>query len=82
MLVKRSMSLSGHRTSIALEQAFWDELDRIARARALSRAALIARVDAARAPGSNLASELRLLVLDDVKAANQPTEQIASPKLC
>lgn len=68
MLVKRSISLSGHRTSIALEQAFWDELDRIATQRAVSRAALIAKVDAARQPGSNLASALRLLVLDDVKA--------------
>lgn len=68
MLVKRSISLSGHRTSIALEQAFWDELDRIATQRAVSRAALIAKVDAAREPGSNLASALRLLVLDDVKA--------------
>lgn len=71
MLVKRSMSLSGHRTSIALEQAFWDELDRIAKERAQSRAALIAQVDGKRAPGSNLASELRLLVLDDVKAGGQ-----------
>lgn len=70
MLVKRSLSLSGHRTSIALEQAFWDELDRIASQRCLSRAALIAQVDTTRTPGSNLASELRLLVLDDVKTKN------------
>lgn len=70
MLVKRSMSLSGHRTSIALEQGFWDELDRIAKEQSLSRAALIAAVDATRAPDSNLASALRLLVLNDVKAGN------------
>lgn len=68
MLVKRSLSLSGHRTSIALEQDFWDELDRIAEQRALSRAALITQVDATRPPGSNLASALRILVLEDVKA--------------
>lgn len=68
MLVKRSLSLSGHRTSIALEQAFWDELDRIAEQRALSRAALITQVDATRAPGINLASALRILVLEYVKA--------------
>lgn len=70
MLVKRSVSLSGHRTSIALEQAFWDELDRIAAQQSLSRAALIAAVDATRQAGSNLASELRLLVLNDVKAGD------------
>lgn len=69
MLIKRSVSLSGHRTSIALEQAFWDEIDRIARQRAVSRAGLIADIDANREPGSNLASELRLLVLEDVKSA-------------
>lgn len=74
MLVKRSLSLSGHRTSIALEQAFWDELDRIAAQRSLSRAALIAQVDTTRAPGSNLASELRLLVLDDVKTNTTPNQ--------
>jgi predicted DNA-binding ribbon-helix-helix protein len=67
MLVKRSISLAGHRTSIALEQAFWDELDRIAAHRSVSRAALIAKVDAAREPESNLASALRLLVLDNLK---------------
>lgn len=70
MLIKRSLSLSGHRTSIALEQAFWDELDRIAVEQSQSRAALVAAVDATREPGSNLASALRLLVLNDVKLNN------------
>lgn len=67
-LVKRSMSLSGHRTSIALEQPFWDEIDRIASARKLSRAALVAEVDDARDAGTNLASALRLLVIATLQA--------------
>ncbi|MBV6657619.1 MAG: ribbon-helix-helix domain-containing protein [Devosiaceae bacterium] len=67
MLIKRSISLSGHRTSIALEAPFWDELTRIATSKGLSRAALISDVDKARPPGSNLASTLRVLVLENLR---------------
>ena len=68
MLIKRSVSLSGHRTSIALEPEFWDEIDRLADARSLSRAALISKVDRQRPADTNLASALRLLVLTDLKS--------------
>lgn len=81
MLIKRSVSLSGHRTSIALEQAFWDEIDRIARQREVSRAGLIADIDANREPGSNLASELRLLVLEDVKSAPSSADTAGTPRV-
>lgn len=74
MLVKRSITLSGHSTSIALEQPFWDEVDRIAARRGQSRAALIATIDRQRDPQSNLASALRLLVLDELKKAGTPNE--------
>jgi len=63
-LAKRSFSLAGHRTSVALEPAFWEVLEEVARARRMSLAALVAEVDAARAPGAApLASTLRLFVL-------------------
>jgi predicted DNA-binding ribbon-helix-helix protein len=63
-LAKRSFSLAGHRTSVALEPEFWAVLEEAARARRTSLAALVAEVDAARAPGSApLASTLRLYVL-------------------
>ncbi|MEM1289175.1 MAG: ribbon-helix-helix domain-containing protein [Pseudomonadota bacterium] len=66
MLVKRSVQLSGHQTSIALEAAFWDEIDRICREKRLSRAGFIAEVDGMRGQ-ANLASALRLTVLADLK---------------
>ena len=61
-LKKRSFSIAGHRTSIALEPEFWTALETEARAKALALAALVARIDAGRA-GRNLASALRVHVL-------------------
>lgn len=60
-LVKKSFSLNGHRTSIALEAAFWTCLQRMARDRPL--ASLIAKYDVERQPNQSLASTLRLAVL-------------------
>ena len=63
LLVKRSLALSGHRTSVALEPEFWAALAAIAVAREVTLAALVASVDAARAPERPLASALRVLAL-------------------
>lgn len=63
-LAKRSFSLAGHRTSVALEPAFWSAIEAIASARGLSLAALVAELDAARADGgAPLASTLRVFAL-------------------
>lgn len=63
-LRKRSFSLAGHRTSVALEPEFWAALEALARARGLSLAALVAEVDAARAEAAvPLASALRVHAL-------------------
>ncbi len=63
-LAKRSFSLAGHRTSVALEPEFWAALEGVARARAVSLAALVAELDAARAAqGAPLASTLRVFAL-------------------
>ncbi|WP_431285856.1 ribbon-helix-helix domain-containing protein [Humitalea sp. 24SJ18S-53] len=63
-LEKRSLSLSGHRTSVALEPDFWGALQRIAAARDMSLQALVAGVDAARAEtGVPLTSALRVMAL-------------------
>lgn len=61
-LIKRSFSLSGHRTSVALEADFWSVLEAEARRQALSMAAFVARIDAARGEHP-LASALRLAAL-------------------
>ncbi len=63
MLTKRSFSLAGHRTSVALEDEFWEALQSLATARAMTLAALIAEIDAARPPAQTLASSLRLAAL-------------------
>lgn len=66
-IVKHSVAIRGHRTSISLEKPFADELRRIAALRNVALASLIAEIDAARPRGSNLSSALRLHVLDVVK---------------
>ncbi|MEO1492863.1 MAG: ribbon-helix-helix domain-containing protein [Pseudomonadota bacterium] len=66
--VKRSVTLSGHRTSVSLEQVFWDEFQRLAVARGVSTNALVSDLDAARTPPASLASAIRVFVLTEVKA--------------
>jgi predicted DNA-binding ribbon-helix-helix protein len=63
MLLKRSFSLSGHRTSVALEPEFWTTLEAIAAHRDQTLAALVASLDATRVPGDPLASLLRVSAL-------------------
>ncbi|MEM0928416.1 MAG: ribbon-helix-helix domain-containing protein [Pseudomonadota bacterium] len=70
LLVKRSVSLDGHRTSVALEQLFWDEIDRLAKAKKLSVSGLISQVDRSRHSEQSLASALRLKVLLALKEAS------------
>ena len=72
-LKKRSFSIAGHRTSVALEPEFWAALQEEAREKKLALAALVARVDAKRAD-RNLASALRVHVLRTAleKAAHGP----------
>lgn len=62
-VVKRSLVVAGHRTSISLEDAFWRGLKALAERRALSINALVAEIDAARGP-ANLSSAIRLFVFE------------------
>jgi predicted DNA-binding ribbon-helix-helix protein len=62
-LKKRSVLLSGHATSIALEPEFWGVLDAMARVRGQSLAALIVSIDRARG-GRPLASACRVAALE------------------
>jgi predicted DNA-binding ribbon-helix-helix protein len=61
-LKKRSVSLSGHATSLALEPEFWAVLEAMAAAEGASLAALIGRIDQGRG-GRPLASACRLAAL-------------------
>ena len=62
-LAKRSVTLAGHRTSVALEPEFWAAIEALAAARNQSLATFVAEIDAARQPGQPLASALRLAAL-------------------
>ncbi len=64
-LVKRSFSLAGHRTSVALEPAFWDALEQAAQASGGTLLAIVAAVDAERVPAQSLASALRVWALQN-----------------
>lgn len=65
---KRSLSLAGHRTSVALEPAFWRVLEAAAARRGLSLSALVATIDAQRiatTPTPALSSALRVFALGE-----------------
>jgi predicted DNA-binding ribbon-helix-helix protein len=61
-VVKRSVRIAGHATSVSLEAAFWDALCELARRRHVSVNALLSRIDAERS--GNLSSAARLFVLE------------------
>jgi predicted DNA-binding ribbon-helix-helix protein len=62
-VVKRSIVIAGHKTSVSLEDAFWQCLKEIARNRELTLSDLVASIDTERHQG-NLSSAIRLFVLD------------------
>jgi predicted DNA-binding ribbon-helix-helix protein len=61
-VIKRSIAIDGHKTSISLEDDFWDSLREIAHQRNETVSELIARIDAER-NSANLSSVIRLFVL-------------------
>ena len=67
---KRSVVVSGHKTSISLEEPFWRALRELATARGLSVSALISSIARKRGQG-NLSSALRVAVLEHFRAARQ-----------
>ena len=63
LVIKRSVVVAGHKTSVSLEDAFWKGLKEIAHARDLTLSELVGAIDSEREYG-NLSSALRLFVLD------------------
>jgi predicted DNA-binding ribbon-helix-helix protein len=66
-VVKRSIVIAGHKTSVSLEDAFWKGLKEIAIGRGLTLSEMVGAIDSARAQG-NLSSAVRLFVLDHYRA--------------
>ncbi|MEP7030912.1 MAG: ribbon-helix-helix domain-containing protein [Pseudolabrys sp.] len=66
-VVKRSIVIAGHKTSVSLEDAFWKSLKDIANGREMTLSDLVASIDTDRRHG-NLSSAIRLFVLDYYRA--------------
>jgi len=66
-VVKRSIVIVGHKTSVSLEDAFWKGLKEIAGGRGMTMSDLVAAIDSERKHG-NLSSAIRLFVLDFYRA--------------
>jgi predicted DNA-binding ribbon-helix-helix protein len=73
-IVKRSVMVDGHKTSISLEDAFWSSLKEIAHAERATVSELVAKIDKTRKKG-NLSSAVRLFVLDCVRNGRTGKQQ-------
>jgi predicted DNA-binding ribbon-helix-helix protein len=71
LIVKRSVVLNGAKTSVSLENKFWDGLQEIARSENLTNSALIERIAGGRRESDNLSSEIRVFVLDHFRTTNE-----------
>jgi predicted DNA-binding ribbon-helix-helix protein len=71
-VIKRSIVIAGHKTSVSLEDAFWKGLKDIAGTRDMTLSELVAAIDSERRHG-NLSSAIRLFVLDYYR--NQQAEE-------
>jgi predicted DNA-binding ribbon-helix-helix protein len=85
-VVKRSIVIAGHKTSVSLEDAFWKGLKDIAGTRDMTLSELVAAIDSDRRHG-NLSSAIRLFVLDfyrgqqaEVKDQRSPTREIIASR--
>ena len=73
LVVKRSIVIAGHKTSVSLEDAFWNAIKQIAVARGTTLSNVVSSIDAERQCG-NLSSSIRLFVLDFYRSQlNQET---------
>ena len=77
-VVKRSIVIAGHKTSVSLEDAFWKALKDIAGGRDMTLSELVGAIDTERQHG-NLSSAIRLFVLDYYQARTNGCGESGSP---
>lgn len=75
-VIKRSIVIAGHKTSVSLEDAFWRGLKEIAAGRNITLSDLVGSIDCGRRHG-NLSSAIRLFVLDHFQARGDAAFAIA-----
>jgi predicted DNA-binding ribbon-helix-helix protein len=74
-VVKRSIVIAGHKTSVSLEDAFWKGLKEIAAGRGVTLSDLVSTIDTERRHG-NLSSGIRLFVLDYYRTQGAQPEAV------
>lgn len=77
-VIKRSIVVAGHKTSVSLENAFWKALKEIADDRDMTLSDLVSAIDSDRREG-NLSSAIRLFVLDHYRNHSFATREPAVP---
>jgi len=78
-VIKRSIVIAGHKTSVSLEDAFWRGLKEIADDRNVTLSDLVSSIDSDRRQG-NLSSAIRLFVLDHYRNGTSPVHGPALPR--
>lgn len=73
-VIKRSIVIDGHKTSVSLEDAFWDDLKKIAHTRQMTLSELVTTINLTREQG-NLSSAIRLFVLQRFRNEDTRTEE-------
>jgi predicted DNA-binding ribbon-helix-helix protein len=77
-VVKRSIVVAGHKTSVSLEEAFWNGMKEISGLRNITLSELVGEIDSNRQQG-NLSSAIRLFVLDYFRTRAQAAGGAAPP---
>jgi predicted DNA-binding ribbon-helix-helix protein len=75
-VVKRSIVVAGHKTSVSLEEAFWNGMKEISGIRNMTLSELVGEIDNGRQQG-NLSSAIRLFVLDHFKNRAAPQDAMS-----
>jgi len=76
-VIKRSIVIGGHKTSVSLEDAFWNGLREIANIRNETLSSLVGSIDVGR-QHANLSSATRLFVLGFYRSRLGPQESLAT----
>ena len=77
-VVKRSIVVAGHKTSVSLEREFWTAMREIADLRQTTLSELVGEIDNNR-DGGNLSSAIRLFVLDHFRARTAHADAASDP---
>jgi predicted DNA-binding ribbon-helix-helix protein len=78
-VVKRSIVVGGHKTSVSLEEAFWNGMKDISGQRSMTLSELVGEIDRNRHQG-NLSSAIRLFVLDHFKNRTGGSTGVTQPQ--